>query len=277
MKEIKIILFVFIFFYASCLYATDYNYIDFYPDIDPVKNFANEFIIKMNKLNINFINLRNKKVFNNSNEILKSLQSGIIQLAFVPAYSVNNNLNYPLSDIYFLKKRSLSDDLMIPFREKLMEYGVFLLDIYPLGVYSIYSKNKINNDKTVLGAFIITKNLNKRFSNIVIIDDSANVKNLIKKDILNAILTPDFFLYTNDLIEAGLSYKYKINNVNSYLMIIANGSFWKNLNYNQKSIIWSFIIDYKKKYIKNFLKFKIYIENLISQKLLILNFRNIIH
>ncbi len=277
MKKIKIIVFLFAFFFLPYLYATDYNYIDFYPNIDPVKDFVDSFVMKMNKLNINFINLRDKKVFNNSNEILKALQSGTIQIALVPAYTINNNLNYPLSEIFFLKMKTISDELMISFREKLMEYGIFLLDIYPLGAYSIYSKNKIKKDNTVLGVFIKTKNFFKKFSNIVIIDDSANVKNLIKKDIINAIFTPDFFLYTNNLIDADLSYKYKLKDINSYLMIVANSSFWKNLDYNQKSIIWSFIINYEKKYIKNFLKFKIYIDNLISQKLLILNFRDIIH
>ncbi len=277
MKKIKIIIFLFVFFFLPYLYATDYNYIDFYPNIDPVKDFVDSFVMKMNKLNINIINLRDKKVFNNSNEILKALQSGTIQIALVPAYTINNNLNYPLSEIFFLKMKTISDELMISFREKLMEYGIFLLDIYPLGAYSIYSKNKIKKDNTVLGVFIKTKNFFKKFSNIVIIDDSANVKNLIKKDIINAIFTPDFFLYTNNLIDADLSYKYKLKNINSYLMIVANSSFWKNLDYNQKSIIWSFIINYEKKYIKNFLKFKIYIDNLISQKLLILNFRDIIH
>ena len=280
MRYIKIIFFL--TFFCFNLLAKDYYFIGYFPDIPPVKKFSIDLTNYLNSLNNKKIYLNVKKgIFQNSKELLDAVQSNIIQIAIIPAYVINNELNNSLKSINFIKPDTLNDSYLIPFRQALQNYGLFLLDAYFSGNYSIFSRYKLNKKKNfkkiVLGELFNVSKFKKLFFKTLIIDETSDVKGLIKSDIINSVLlTPLQFSYFN-LLNTNLQFKNQINGIYDYQIIVANSVFWSNLNFSDKSVVWSYITNYYKIFQSNFSRYNIYIENQISQKLFLFKLGNIIH
>ncbi len=275
--KVNILIILFFFIFNLKLIATDYYYIDYFPNIEPIKTFCDNFKKRINSKKINFFIIKDKNIFKSSKEILNAVQSNIIQLAILPAWTINANLQGVLKNINYEDYNTILFNLSIPYRERLRDYGLFLLDVYYMGKYAIYSNFRIDkkDNNLILGSLFKIKS--NKFKRILLIDDTVNVKGLLKSEIINsALLTPIQYYYFN-LNNSTISYKNKINNIYSYIVIVVNNVFWNNLNFNYKSLLWSFIYNYRKKFQKDITKLNIYIKNQISQNLLIFNLGNIIY
>jgi len=270
MKKSFFVLF-FIFLPVLCI-GKDYIFIDYSPDIPPVKKFITNFAKYLNSIDKDheFKPIRKYNIFKNPSEILDGLQANIIQLAIIPAYVVNNRFNDILSLLYAIDKKIDPDDVMIPIREQLMNYGIFLLDIFYGGNYNIFSKVRLRNTKNiVLGTLFSSKrikNFFKNYSAVITIDSLNEVPQFIKKNIINGVLlsATQFYLMEN-VKTLSLPYRKRLKNLNFYFLIVANNSFWDGLSFNVKSILWSYITNNHNDFNIDFSRYKIFIENKISQ------------
>jgi len=262
---------IFIFFFSgNLLISANYYFLDFYPDVSPVNKFASELVSYINSVDNSskFINIRDKNIFKSSSQILDALQSNVIQIAVIPAYTINNSLQNPLKDINYKSSNTIIEKLMIPYREKLRDYGLFLLDIFYFGRYSFFTTVKPSNSKLLIGTLFPIKFENKNIEKSLIIDETANVKGLIKSGILNALIITPIQFYNFKLTDSKIKYKTSIKNLYSYLIVVANETFWDSIDFNVKSVIWSYITNYHSTFQSNYSKLNVFIKNLLTKKLI---------
>ncbi len=275
MKKFILIIFL-IFITENFLFSKNFVFVDYYPNIDPIKKFENKFVHNMNKYSneYEFICIKNKNIFKSSYEILDAIQSNLIQFAILPAYIVNNRFNMVLKDLYSFNYID-PESIIIPLREKLMNYGLFLLDVFFAGKYSIYSKLKLNKkenlNKVSFGYIVNTKEIenffNQKFKTTVFINMIEDIPRLVKSDIINTVLLTPIQFYRSNLLNQSFHYQNRMKFLSEYYIILVNNSFWDNIKFDEKSIIWNFISTNKENFKINFSKYYVYIENEIFKKI----------
>ncbi len=267
----KIKLFFIFLFLSQILFAKDFYYVGFYPEISPIEKFVNNFVNYFNKVNSKseLIKIKENDFFKNPIEILDACQSNILQLIIVPGYVVNNRYSNKFDELYIGNKNV--NFLMIPFREKLINYGLFLLDLFYAGNYQVYSNLRVDKKKfykkIVFGIPFSSFRIKKIFKNyqgVIYIEKKEDFLRLLSANIINSVILTPYQFYTMNL---NLKYEFRAKIFSEYFFILVNNAFWTGLDFNQKSILWSYITNYHEKFRIDFTKFNVLIENSIFKKL----------
>ncbi len=261
---------LFLIFLYTNLYA---DFIDYYPNISPLKNYAENFKKYLGNAKKRIFIIRSRDIFSSSEEILRYTQKNYINISIIPLKTlikldIDNNLTPLIKKAFNLSSSASSDySMMIPLRIELSKYGLFFFSVLPGSKYFLFtSMNHLVSSKVSLAVnnqFLI-KRFKKIYPNTLLFNDSIfNLSKLFQTGIFNSAVISSVDYYVAGL---NLKYAYNFNLGREKYCIIANLNYWNKQSEAIKNLIWSFITKYDKIFLLDIKKLQDKILNNIKIK-----------